>query len=85
MHIDHITPFSKNGADKIENLFPSCQDCDTVKGSLTPSEFRRKLQSVGSELEKNPLFRTGVRFGMIKSYPSYKSVRFYYETKGVKK
>lgn len=84
MHIDHITPFSRNGEDKVENLFPSCKDCDTVKGSLTPSEFRKKLQNMSYELENQPQFRTALRFGIVKRFP-YQRVRFYYETKGVKK
>lgn len=35
MTVDHIWPKSKGGSDKIENLTPACNRCNTEKGSNT--------------------------------------------------
>lgn len=39
LHIDHVTPLSREGAHNINNLVPSCQTCNLQKGSKTGLEF----------------------------------------------
>ncbi len=47
-HIDHIVPKAKGGKDK-DNIFPSCQDCNLSKGSLSVEEFRTKIKKTVTE------------------------------------
>lgn len=39
-HKEHLTPQSRGGADTIDNLVPSCANCNQRKGTLTEPEFR---------------------------------------------
>lgn len=38
-HADHVVPLALGGAHSIENLVPSCADCNLAKGALDPWEF----------------------------------------------
>ena len=38
---EHATPLCRGGADSIENLVPSCEDCNTMKAFRTAEEFLR--------------------------------------------
>lgn len=38
-HIDHATPRSRGGSNKIDNLFPSCCSCNLAKSNMTQEEF----------------------------------------------
>ena len=43
MVVDHIIPIAKGGDSKIDNLFPSCRECNTCKFDLSLEEFREKI------------------------------------------
>ena len=43
---DHKIPISRGGTLELENLCPSCGDCNNVKGALTPSEFRALMEGL---------------------------------------
>jgi 5-methylcytosine-specific restriction endonuclease McrA len=38
-HIDHFVPLSRGGNHKIENLVPSCINCNMKKLTMTGEEF----------------------------------------------
>lgn len=40
MCVDHIRPRARGGGNEIENLAPTCQDCNHAKGDLDLEEFR---------------------------------------------
>lgn len=40
MTIDHVLPRCRGGSDEIDNLYPSCYDCNDLKGFETLEEFR---------------------------------------------
>lgn len=42
-HMDHLIPKSEGGKGK-GNLFPTCQDCNLSKGTLSVEEFRSKIE-----------------------------------------
>jgi CRISPR/Cas system Type II protein with McrA/HNH and RuvC-like nuclease domain len=45
-HVDHIVPKSSRGTDNIENLNPSCRDCNNYKNGQSLEEFRYYLQQL---------------------------------------
>jgi 5-methylcytosine-specific restriction endonuclease McrA len=38
-HLDHFVPLSKGGAHTLENVRPSCAECNMKKHTLMPDEF----------------------------------------------
>ncbi len=38
-HVDHGTPVSRGGSNKMDNLFPSCVACNQEKSDQTVEEF----------------------------------------------
>jgi hypothetical protein len=36
---DHMTPTSRGGSARIENIAPACKTCNRLKGSMTAEEF----------------------------------------------
>lgn len=38
-HVDHFIPLSKGGDHSLENVRPSCAQCNLSKGSKLPYEF----------------------------------------------
>ena len=44
---DHRVPLSRGGSNWIENIIPSCRDCNTRKRTATEDEFRARLLREG--------------------------------------
>ena len=44
--VEHLTPRSRGGTNRISNLVWSCRKCNTAKGTLTPEEFLVKKPAV---------------------------------------
>lgn len=38
--LDHVVPRSRGGSERIENLVPCCEGCNSEKGSLSLAEYR---------------------------------------------
>lgn len=38
-HLDHYLPRAKGGKNTIDNICPSCSDCNMMKGALLPNTF----------------------------------------------
>lgn len=81
MHMEHVYPLGQNGADRIENLLPSCPDCDTLKDNRNLEEFRSLLENLTDEILKDNRYRVAEKFGLIKLHP--RPVKFYFETKNI--
>ena len=43
--IDHIIPKAKGGSSRIENLIPSCRDCNAMKYDCDIETFRNRVAS----------------------------------------
>lgn len=83
-HIDHISPILRKtdqynpSLNKIDNLYPSCVTCNCSKGTLSIEEFRRKLKSKLTTIEKeSATFSLLKKYGLIKVVQ--KDVVFYFE------
>ena len=53
-HVDHKTPVARAGSNRISNLQLICGPCNTRKGALTDSEFRRRYKLTPSRKVKEP-------------------------------
>ncbi|MFI8452188.1 HNH endonuclease [Streptomyces erythrochromogenes] len=38
-HIDHVTPISRGGDDRLANVVPACSPCNLDKAALTLAEW----------------------------------------------
>ncbi|HKW78680.1 MAG TPA: HNH endonuclease signature motif containing protein [Candidatus Limnocylindria bacterium] len=43
LHVDHRTPLSRGGSNRIENILPACARCNLEKARMTEAEFRARL------------------------------------------
>lgn len=79
MTVDHVVPQSMGGSSRIDNLLPSCSECNTEKGSLTLHLYRK--EKVWQSLTVENLRK------MMKSYTIFHTMfaqkvnshRFYFE------
>ncbi|MCZ7607595.1 MAG: HNH endonuclease [Planctomycetota bacterium] len=46
-HIDHRNPRTNGGSNNMPNLSLACSDCNLAKGTMTATEFRRRLDKRG--------------------------------------
>ena len=47
MTVDHIKPFSKGGGERANNLQLLCNSCNSMKGSGTQAQLKKRLQEKG--------------------------------------
>lgn len=47
-HLDHIIPLSKSGANKFENIAPSCAVCNIMKSNTHPTSFYNKCLKIAA-------------------------------------
>ena len=66
--IDHIEPRANGGSSEIENLAPSCHECNHAKGNLNPDQWRAKMLR-----ENGNMVRSSVRFSH-RPWPHLKTV-----------
>lgn len=74
--VDHFIAFSKNGGDKIDNLFPSCELCNGRKHDFGLEEFRKQIENLPNE--NFPRLKMLCKYYNIK--PKRKGFLFYFET-----
>lgn len=79
-HMDHKKPRKKlqYDFDNINNLFPSCIDCNLLKGDLEVEEFREKLESF---IFKDTRCRALKKFYNLEP----KKIKFFFEKQGENK
>lgn len=77
MTVDHLMPQSKGGGNGIENLMPSCRECNHAKGADIIETFR--LRFFWDSLKPSELVTYD------KMVSAMKTKHFYFETLGEKK
>lgn len=73
MQVDHRISLHNHGSDEMDNLVPSCHECNYYKGGCNPDGFRKKLKSAFRQ-EKQCWFVARLE----KKYDGWNGV-FYYE------
>lgn len=78
MQVDHVYPKYLGGQDNIDNLVPSCRQCNFYKSTNTIEQFRNNIETtLKRNLEKNFNYRMLKKYGIVKEEP--KKVIFYFE------
>ena len=65
MQVDHIHPKYLGGKDEIENLNPSCRQCNFYKGTYTIDHFRTALATLRTRIQKSFIVRLGMKYGIV--------------------
>lgn len=47
--VDHSVPLARGGTNQLRNLWPSCVDCNSDKGTLTGAEYNRLTTAAHEE------------------------------------
>lgn len=88
MQIDHIDSVyvhcetkkekTLNEINEINNLIPSCRQCNFYKSTFTIEEFRERLSVVlMKNLQKTFQYRLALKYGLIEE--NIKPIKFYFE------
>jgi len=86
MHIDHVKPLVRLPGSKIqehperdtvENLFPSCPQCNNYKHSMSVAQFRDQIDFSIPRLYQTAPYRNAIRFGLVKEVGW--DAKFYFE------
>lgn len=88
MQVDHVKSVYANTDIKqtmnseemydIENLMPSCRQCNFYKSSMQLEDFRERLATTMMEnIRKEFTYRLALKYGLIEEY--IKPIRFYFE------
>jgi 5-methylcytosine-specific restriction endonuclease McrA len=64
MQIDHFTPQVYEGTDDIENLMPTCRDCNNYKYCHSIEQFRGYIEDIYDQLATTAKWRVAERFGI---------------------
>ena len=71
-----------DGADEIDNMYPSCRSCNHYKHTLTIEKFRKSLECMPNVLMRDSVtYKNAVRYGLIK-HPETCKIEFYFEKRG---
>lgn len=65
MQVDHITAKVKGGTDEIENLNPSCRQCNFYKDTFSVEGFRERLSTIIERVRKPFIVRLAEKYGLI--------------------
>lgn len=77
--VDHITPFYNGGLDNLENLNPSCFDCNSWKMTFSIEQFRREMEAQVERARRySRNFRVAEKFGLVKQQKT--EVTFFFES-----
>lgn len=82
MQVDHFAPFYLCGDNQnIDNLMPSCRQCNFYKNTYTINKFRGELKLLVDRLERDSfIFRLAKQYGMITiNEDVIDNLKFFYE------
>ena len=72
-HVPHFLRHLQPGqCGHIDNLFPACTNCNTIKGNSTLEQFRYTLVHLTHNLRNHHHYNTAMRFGFVIEAPKQK-------------
>lgn len=79
MQIDHLESFYNGGKDEIDNLLPSCRQCNFYKSAYSLDGFREMLMNVlPNSIAKLFQVKIGMKYGYLKKGEPWDG-KFYFE------
>ena len=82
-HVDHIKPKIFGGTNDLENLYPSCKDCNNYKCHTDLEGYRNQLHKMLNE-KLQYLFKSKTKMQVAMNMGSIKHTlwdgKFYFET-----
>lgn len=73
--VDHFIPKADGGTNDIDNLVPSCCDCNSIKGVMDVDSFRRSIEAILHNTTYGRIIKK--YFGVTQTY----TITFDYERK----
>lgn len=78
---DFLMHLTGNELDHIDNLFPSCRQCNFYKGTKNLEDFRYELTQLTGRLKKGVfIYKLALEYGLIQETDKEKKIVFYFET-----
>lgn len=80
MQVDHINSVYRSGVcdNDLNNLLPSCRQCNFYKGTGTIEQFRQKLkETMWRALKKTFQYRMMIKYDLIRE--NDRTIKFYFE------
>jgi len=77
MQVDHIRSQFHKGSDDLDNLNPSCRQCNFYKGTDSIEQFKERLTTIIERIKKPFIVRLAIKYGIV-SFKQFDG-RFYFE------
>lgn len=78
MQVDHIVAVGRGGSNDIDNLLPSCRQCNYDKHKKTIEGFRKRIsKELYKSLERVFVYKLAKKYKLIEEKP--RTVKFYFE------
>ena len=69
LEVEHITPKSRGGSNRVSNLCLACHDCNTRKGTMTATEFGHpEVQALAKKSLKDAAAVNSVRWAVFNMF-----------------
>ena len=66
MQIDHLKSFYNGGKDNIENLLPSCRQCNFYKNTFSLEVYREYVKGLLNRIfDRSFVVRIAIKYGML--------------------
>lgn len=66
MQIDHLEPFYNGGNDELDNLLPSCRQCNFYKNTFSLEVYREYVKGLLNRiLDRSFVVRIAIKYGML--------------------
>lgn len=78
MQVDHIVAVGRGGTNDLDNLLPSCRQCNYDKHEMSIERFRRRIsKDLFKSLDRIFVYKLAKKYGMVEEH--HKQVKFFFE------
>lgn len=69
MQVDHMTPLCNGGLNDIDNLLPTCRQCNHYKRGSNVEIFRKQMLTLHERIRKIYIYKVAINFAMTNITP----------------